>query len=95
MSSTGEQKALVISTVLAHARLQAKRLQRPPILLLDDIVSHLDKERRASLFELITTLKGQVWFSGTDLILFDGLKQKCQKPQIFQIEDGIVTPKHN
>ena len=70
MSSTGEQKALVISVILAHARLQSKRLKRPPLLLLDDIVSHLDEARRRSLFDLTTNLSGQVWFSGTDAAMF-------------------------
>jgi len=70
LSSTGEQKALVISVILAHARLQSKRLKRPPLLLLDDIVSHLDEVRRRSLFDLTASLSGQVWFSGTDAALF-------------------------
>jgi len=70
LSSTGEQKALVISVILAHARLQSKRLKRPPLLLLDDIVSHLDEARRRSLFDLTASLSGQVWFSGTDAALF-------------------------
>jgi DNA replication and repair protein RecF len=69
-SSTGEQKSLVISVILAHARLQNQRLSRPPVLLLDDIVSHLDAERRLALFELTAALPGQVWFSGTDSISF-------------------------
>ena len=70
LSSTGEQEALVISVILAHARLQSKRLKRPPLLLLDDIVSHLDEARRRSLFDLTASLSGQVWFSGTDAALF-------------------------
>ena len=75
LSSTGEQKALVISVILAHARLQARRLGKPPALLLDDIASHLDRYRREALFELAAGLKGQVWFSGTDLGLFALLQQ--------------------
>ena len=92
ISSTGEQKALVISVILAHARLQAKRLQRPPLLLLDDIVSHLDQDRRKALFELTATLGGQVWFSGTDISLFEGLKAKSSHPQIFNVDHGTVIP---
>ena len=65
-SSTGEQKALVISVILAHARLQNQRLGRPVILLLDDIVAHLDAERRLALFAETAKLAGQVWFSGID-----------------------------
>jgi DNA replication and repair protein RecF len=97
MSSTGEQKALVISVVLAHARLQAKRLRRSPLLLLDDVVSHLDRDKRRALFALTSSLGGQVWFSGTDRSLFDDLgrceNDQVMMPQIFFIRDGKVTPK--
>ena len=93
MSSTGEQKALVISVVLAHARLQEKRLKQPPLLLLDDIVSHLDQDRREALFALTSSLGGQVWFSGTDLSLFEGLSNDVLQPQIYNVENGMVTPK--
>jgi DNA replication and repair protein RecF len=88
MSSTGEQKALVISVVLAHARLQGKRLRRPPILLLDDIASHLDEERRRALFELTAELQGQVWFSGTDLSAFTSMAASAN---VFLINDGQIT----
>jgi len=74
-SSTGEQKALVISVVLAHARMQNQRLDRPPILLLDDIASHLDAERRQALFDLTAELSGQVWFSGTDHVSFSPISR--------------------
>ena len=92
LSSTGEQKALVISIILAHARLQAKRLRKPPLLLLDDIVSHLDGERRQALFGLTSALGGQVWFSGTDVSLFKGLGAEGLPPQIINIQDGIAAP---
>ncbi len=88
MSSTGEQKALVISIILAHARLQSKRLMRPPILLLDDIASHLDSPRQQALFELTAQLSGQVWFSGTELAAF---KSMTVDPNVFLIEDGRVA----
>ncbi|MCE2516533.1 MAG: DNA replication/repair protein RecF [Alphaproteobacteria bacterium] len=91
MSSTGEQKALVISVILAHARLQHTRLRRPPILLLDDIASHLDGERRQALFELTAELRGQVWFSGTDLSPF---RTMADNANVFSIEDGQIAP-HN
>ena len=74
-SSTGEVKALLISIILAHARLQAKRLVRPPILLLDDITAHLDDGHRQALFDLTAELGGQVWFTATDAGLFDPIKQ--------------------
>ena len=91
MSSTGEQKALVISVILAHARLQNTRLRRPPLLLLDDIASHLDGERRRALFELTAQLQGQVWFTGTDLAPF---RPMADDANVFSIEDGQIAP-HN
>jgi DNA replication and repair protein RecF len=90
LSSTGEQKALVISVVLAHARLQARRLQRPPLLLLDDIASHLDAERRAALYDLTSELAGQVWFSGTDRTLFQPKAGEAQF--VFLDACGAIRP---
>ena len=74
LASTGQQKALLIAVVLAHARLQARRLRRPPVLLLDDVVAHLDIDRRAALFEAVGAVGGQTWFSGTDEDDFNGLE---------------------
>ena len=88
LSSTGEQKALVISVILAHARLQARRLGKPPVLLLDDIASHLDRYRREALFELAAGLKGQVWFSGTDLGLFAPMLGQAQ---VISLSSGRVA----
>jgi len=73
LASTGQQKALLIAVVLAHARLQARRLGRPPLLLLDDVVAHLDVARRAALFEAVGAVGAQAWFSGTDRVDFEGL----------------------
>lgn len=91
LSSTGEQKALVISIILAHARLQSARLMRPPILLLDDIASHLDLPRRQALFELTAELTGQVWFSGTDLSSFSAM---TVAPNVIEIEAGHIAQKN-
>jgi DNA replication and repair protein RecF len=88
LSSTGEQKALVISVILAHARLQEQRLSKPPLLLLDDIASHLDSYRREALFELAAGLKGQVWFSGTDLGLFAPMLRHAQ---VISLSSGRVV----
>ena len=90
LSSTGEQKALVISVILAHARLQARRLQRPPLLLLDDIASHLDAERRSALYDLTAELAGQVWFSGTDENLFQPMSSTAQF--VFLDAGGVIRP---
>lgn len=72
LCSTGEQKALLIGLVLAHADLVATRTARRPILLLDEIAAHLDPARRAALFERLEG-KGQVWMTGTEPALFDGI----------------------
>lgn len=87
-SSTGEQKSLVISVILAHARLQNQRLSRPPILLLDDIVSHLDAERRMALFDLAKALPGQVWFSGTDSISFAPISREAN---VIHLDNGRMV----
>ena len=65
-SSTGQQKAMLIAVILAHARLQDRRLGRVPIMLFDDGAAHLDAKRRAALFGAVRSLGGQCWFSGTD-----------------------------
>lgn len=71
--STGEQKALLVSIVLADARELARRRDgSAPILLLDEVAAHLDARRRRALFEEIFALGAQAWMTGTDLSLFDG-----------------------
>jgi len=69
--STGEQKALLLGIVLAHADLVAARAGRRPILLLDEVAAHLDPRRRAALFEQLAAGRGQVWMTGTEAGLFD------------------------
>jgi DNA replication and repair protein RecF len=69
-SSTGEQKALLIGLVLAHGRLIAEMTGFAPILLLDEIVAHLDPARRAALHVELAQLGGQVWMTGADPALF-------------------------
>jgi DNA replication and repair protein RecF len=73
LCSTGEQKALLIGLILAHADLVAERAARRPILLLDEIAAHLDPLRRAALFERLGTAGGQVWMTGTEASLFAGI----------------------
>jgi DNA replication and repair protein RecF len=70
--STGEQKALLLSIILAHADLVADRTGRRPILLLDEVAAHLDSRRRAALFERLAAGGGQVWMTGTEPSLFAG-----------------------
>ncbi len=68
--STGEQKALLLGIILAHAELVADKIGRPPILLLDEVAAHLDPLRRAALFERLQAGGGQVWMTGTEPALF-------------------------
>jgi DNA replication and repair protein RecF len=72
-SSTGEQKALLLSLILAHAALVADQRGTPPILLLDEVAAHLDPARRAALFERLAATGAQVWMTGTEAALFDGI----------------------
>jgi DNA replication and repair protein RecF len=72
LASTGEQKALLIGIVLAHAELVAERTGRAPVLLLDEVAAHLDPRRRAALFDRLAG-RGQVWMTGTEPALFDAL----------------------
>ena len=84
--STGEQKALLISIVLANAWLQKKRHDGiAPLLLLDEIAAHLDAHRRAALFEEILALQCQAWLTGTDRSLFAALQDRAA---FFSIEAG-------
>jgi len=90
--STGEQKALLIAVVLAHSKLQAERRGHPPVLLLDEIVAHLDRDRRAGLFEAILTLGAQAWMTGTDPALFEKLGPAAQH---FAFKKGVAEPQKN
>ena len=77
--STGEQKALLVGLVLAHAELIAERRGgAAPILLLDEIAAHLDAARRAALFDEIVALGTQAWMTGTDQEAFEALGQRAQ-----------------
>jgi DNA replication and repair protein RecF len=72
LCSTGEQKALLLGLILAHADLVAERTGQPPVLLLDEVAAHLDPLRRAALFDRLSG-KGQVWMTGTEDALFSDL----------------------
>jgi len=85
--STGEQKALLISIVMAASRLQALRGDQVPILLLDEVVAHLDERRRQALFEEILNLKIQAWMTGTDSDLFSEFGREIQH---FKIAHGAL-----
>ena len=72
LCSTGEQKALLLGLILAHADLVAERTGAPPVLLLDEVAAHLDPLRRAALFDRLSGM-GQVWMTGTEDALFADL----------------------
>ncbi|MBH1974080.1 MAG: DNA replication/repair protein RecF [Rhodobacteraceae bacterium] len=76
--STGEQKALLISLILANARALAADLGRAPILLLDEVAAHLDSARRAALYDEICALGAQALMTGTEANLFDSLGGRAQ-----------------
>ena len=82
LSSTGEQKALLIGILLAHAGLVAARHGRRPVLLLDEVAAHLDGIRRGALFELLTETGAQVWLTGTDAALFTGLGSTATRVEL-------------
>lgn len=76
--STGEQKALLISLILANARALRAETGAPPILLLDEIAAHLDADRRAALYEEIIALGAQAWMTGAGAELFEALGDRGQ-----------------
>lgn len=82
LASTGEQKALLISVVLAAARAQVKAGATPPILLLDEVAAHLDEGRRAALYDELTTLRLQAWLTGTGAELFTALGDRAQRVEL-------------
>jgi DNA replication and repair protein RecF len=73
LCSTGEQKALLIGLILAHAALVAERSGAAPILLLDEVAAHLDPVRRGALYERLAGGGGQVWMTGTERAPFTGI----------------------
>ena len=85
--STGEQKALLFSIILAHADLIAERRECRPILLLDEVAAHLDPQRRAALFQKLAERGGQVWLTGTEPALFNDIPDSALH---FEVSDGTV-----
>jgi DNA replication and repair protein RecF len=89
-ASTGEQKALLIGLVLAHASLVAEMTGITPLLLLDEVVAHLDPDRRAALFGELAKLGAQIWVTGADPAAF---KDVGDGSEIFAVENGRITPR--
>lgn len=88
-ASTGEQKALLIRLVLAHTRLIKEMTGLAPLLLLDEVVAHLDPERRAALYDALSALGAQVWMTGADPAAFGDILGRAQ---IFEVRNGNVEP---
>lgn len=87
LCSTGEQKALLIGLVLAHARLTGDLAGMAPLLLLDEIAAHLDSGRRAALFGILDDLGCQAFMTGTDRSLFEALGKDAQ---FFNVAAGAL-----
>jgi DNA replication and repair protein RecF len=87
-ASTGEQKALLIGLVLAHAGLLAEMTGFAPVLLLDEVVAHLDPSRRSALYTELEKLDAQTWMTGADAAVFAELAAKAE---VFQVAPGEVT----
>lgn len=90
--STGEQKALLIAIVLAHAQLLTLDRGATPVLLLDEVAAHLDDNRRAGLAARILDLGAQAWLTGTDEHLFEGFRGGAQ---FFRVAHATVSPAGN
>ena len=88
LCSTGEQKALLLSIVLAHAALVGAERGRPPVLLLDEVAAHLDPARRLALFGLLGETGGQIWMTGTEAALFDGIGVASR----LNVAEGRISP---
>jgi DNA replication and repair protein RecF len=87
--STGEQKALLVGLVLAHARLVAAMAGMAPLVLLDEIAAHFDPRRRQALYEELARLGGQVWMTGADPAAFAGMGPSAQ---VFRVFQGQIEP---
>lgn len=86
--STGEQKALLVGILLAHARLSAKISGHVPLVLLDEIAAHLDARRRAALFDILAEIGCQAFMTGTDAALFESLRGRAK---FYRVGDGRVV----
>ena len=89
-ASTGEQKALLIGLVLAHATLVAETTGITPLLLLDEVVAHLDPGRRNALFDELAKLRAQVWMTGADPLAFTDIGASGE---MFDVDCGRIAPR--
>jgi DNA replication and repair protein RecF len=87
-ASTGEQKALLIGLVLAHANLVAEMTGITPLLLLDEVIAHLDPNRRIALFDELKKLGAQVWMTGADPAAFADVGTASE---VFDVDQGRIA----
>lgn len=87
-ASTGEQKAMLIRLSLAHAHLIKDMTGTAPLMLLDEVVAHLDPMRRAALYDALTSIGAQVWMTGADPAAFADIADRAQW---FDVKPGGVT----
>lgn len=90
LCSTGEQKALLLSLILAHATVVGRDTGRPLVVLLDEVAAHLDPARRLALFDRLRATGGQIWMTGTESALFDGMGDADR----FVVENGHIIASH-
>jgi DNA replication and repair protein RecF len=91
-ASTGEQKALLIGLILAHASLITEMSGFAPVLLLDEVVAHLDPARRTALYAELEKLGAQVWMTGADPAAFTEIEDRAQ---FFQVSPGRISPRRS
>lgn len=87
-ASTGEQKAMLIRLMLAHAALIADMTGHAPVLLLDEVVAHLDPGRRAALYDALAALGAQVFLTGADPAAFADIADRAT---VFDVTPGTIT----
>jgi DNA replication and repair protein RecF len=87
-ASTGEQKASLIGLVLAHAELLTAMTGFAPMLLLDEVVAHLDPNRRAALYDALDRLGAQVWLTGADPAAFAEIVSRAE---MFTVGGGTIA----
>ena len=88
-ASTGEQKALLVGLVLAHAQLLASMGGVAPLILLDEVAAHLDPRRRSALFDRLDMMGVQVFMTGADPLAFADMPASAQ---VFMVTPGLVEP---
>ena len=88
LCSTGEQKGLLTTIILAHARMVNAKFSAPPLLLFDEITAHFDEQKRDALYDILGNLGGQVWLTGQNKDAFSSVSQK----QIIHIQNNQFHP---